>query len=127
MHHSGMYREHCENVWYFFTPRNRKYQNGRRPDRAAAEGYWKATNVEREVLKYSGPDDQETPNENRVKIILGFKRTLDYYEGKHPEGKRTDWKMNEYRFNNTSNLPIISNGKNDKEVRTIFHLFFMFY
>jgi hypothetical protein len=27
--------------WYFFTPRDRKYPNGARPNRAAASGYWR--------------------------------------------------------------------------------------
>ncbi|CAL5365014.1 unnamed protein product [Camellia sinensis] len=42
---SKLYKENykpCEEKeWYFFTPRDRKYKNGKRPNRAAGDGYWK--------------------------------------------------------------------------------------
>lgn len=70
--------------WYFFTPRNRKYPNGNRPNRSAGNGYWKPTGSDTTVKKRG----QE----------IGCKKCLDYYEGKHPGGTKTEWKMHEYRL-----------------------------
>ncbi|XP_039058736.1 probable 2-oxoglutarate-dependent dioxygenase AOP1 [Hibiscus syriacus] len=61
--------------WYFFTPRNRKYPNGKRPNRAAGngDGYWKPTADEKPVVRLGQKD------------IIGYKRNLDYYEGLHSD------------------------------------------
>jgi hypothetical protein len=94
-----------EELWYFFTPRQRKYPNGSRPNRAVdADGYWKPT----------GKDGYITGDE-----IRGFRKSLDYYEGKHPTGKKTDWKMHEYRLHNDI-APPNKNGVNGMTVRTDF-------
>ncbi|XP_042469416.1 NAC domain-containing protein 68-like [Zingiber officinale] len=72
--------------WYFFTPRDRKYQNGSRPNRAAGRGYWKATGADKPV---------SLPGSHRP---LGIKKALVYYHGKAPKGVKTDWIMHEYRL-----------------------------
>ncbi|XP_027122250.1 uncharacterized protein [Coffea arabica] len=72
-----------EKEWYFFTPRNRKYRNGERPNRAAGTGYWKATGADKPV--------------NHDGSLVGFRKALVFYEGKPPKGVKTNWIMHEYR------------------------------
>ncbi|XP_071725882.1 NAC domain-containing protein JA2L-like [Rutidosis leptorrhynchoides] len=73
-----------EKEWYFFSPRDRKYPNGSRPNRVSGSGYWKAT----------GTDKVITTNGRRV----GIKKALVFYVGKAPKGNKTDWIMHEYRL-----------------------------
>lgn len=74
-----------EQEWYFFSPRDRKYPNGARPNRAATSGYWKATGTDKPVLS--------TGNEK-----VGVKKALVFYGGKPPRGVKTNWIMHEYRW-----------------------------
>ncbi|XP_008787999.1 NAC domain-containing protein 68-like [Phoenix dactylifera] len=76
--------------WYFFTPRDRKYPNGSRPNRAAGKGYWKATGADKPVV----PRGSARP--------LGIKKALVFYSGKAPRGLKTDWIMHEYRLAGTN-------------------------
>nr|AYC63433.1 SYNV P interacting NAC transcription factor [Nicotiana benthamiana] len=69
--------------WYFFSPRDRKYPNGSRPNRAAGNGYWKATGADK-------PIGHPKP--------VGIKKALVFYAGKAPKGEKTNWIMHEYRL-----------------------------
>nr|WLO57482.1 NAC transcription factor 23 [Rheum palmatum] len=78
-----------EKEWYFFTPRDRKYPNGSRPNRVAGSGYWKATGTDKVIT-----------SEGRK---VGIKKALVFYIGKAPKGTKTNWIMHEYRlFESTS-------------------------
>ncbi|KAI9114309.1 hypothetical protein K1719_014537 [Acacia pycnantha] len=74
-----------EKEWYFFTPRDRKYPNGSRPNRAAGSGYWKATGADKPIGKPKP---------------MGIKKALVFYAGKAPNGIKTNWIMHEYRLAN---------------------------
>ncbi|KAK4484883.1 hypothetical protein RD792_007484 [Penstemon davidsonii] len=80
-----------EQEWYFFSPRDRKYPNGARPNRAATSGYWKATGTDKPVLTAGGTQK------------VGVKKALVFYGGKPPKGIKTNWIMHEYRI--TDNKP----------------------
>ncbi|CAM8889686.1 unnamed protein product [Rhodiola kirilowii] len=73
--------------FYFFSPRDRKYPNGFRPNRAAASGYWKATGTDKAILTSSGSK------------TIGVKKALVFYVGRPPT--KTDWMMDEYRLPET--------------------------
>ncbi|XP_017696508.3 NAC domain-containing protein 72-like [Phoenix dactylifera] len=73
-----------EKEWYFFSPRERKYPNGSRPNRVAGSGYWKAT----------GTDKVIAPGGRK----LGKKKALVFYVGRAPKGSKTNWIMHEYRL-----------------------------
>ena len=83
-----------EREWYFFVPRDRKHGNGGRPNRTTENGFWKATGSDRRILNSSDP-----------KRIIGLRKTLVFYEGRAPHGRKTDWVMNEYRLPDTCSIP----------------------
>ncbi|XP_039035608.1 NAC domain-containing protein 43-like [Hibiscus syriacus] len=78
-----------QNDWYFFSHKDKKYPTGTRTNRATAAGFWKAT--------------------GRDKIIhssfrrIGLRKTLVFYKGRAPHGKKSDWIMHEYRLDDNNN------------------------
>ncbi|XWS64811.1 hypothetical protein CRYUN_Cryun05aG0035900 [Craigia yunnanensis] len=82
-----------EKEWYFFSPRDRKYPNGARPNRAAASGYWKATGTDKVIVTSSTVAGGGGVQEN-----LGVKKVLVFYKGRPPKGIKTNWIMHEYRL-----------------------------
>ncbi|XP_031122657.1 NAC domain-containing protein 90-like [Ipomoea triloba] len=70
--------------WFFFVPRQEREARGGRPCRTTVAGYWKAT----------GSPSYVYSSDNRV---IGMKKSMVFYKGKSPCGRKTKWKMNEYR------------------------------
>ncbi|KDP37343.1 hypothetical protein JCGZ_06797 [Jatropha curcas] len=81
---SGVYSRRDPEQWFFFIPRQESEARGGRPNRLTTDGYWKATGCPGYV--YS--------SNNRC---VGVKRTMVFYKGRAPRGRKTEWKMNEYK------------------------------
>uniref|UniRef100_A0A1J3IGL7 NAC domain-containing protein 21/22 n=1 Tax=Noccaea caerulescens TaxID=107243 RepID=A0A1J3IGL7_NOCCA len=73
--------------WYFYSQKDRKYATGQRTNRATATGYWKATGKDRSIQRNGS--------------LVGMRKTLVFYRGRAPKGRKTDWVMHEFRLQGT--------------------------
>lgn len=72
---------------YFFSSKESKYRNGNRMNRKTNCGYWKATGSDKKISSSTSNDG-----------IMGIRKTLVFYQGKSPNGSKTDWVLHEYRL-----------------------------
>ncbi|KAK4760647.1 hypothetical protein SAY87_005540 [Trapa incisa] len=79
--------------WYFFSHKDKKYPTGTRTNRATAHGFWKATGRDKAVLA------------GNRSVIIGMRKTLVFYRGRAPNGRKTDWIIHEYRLQSSENAP----------------------
>ncbi|KAJ0020870.1 hypothetical protein Pint_31047 [Pistacia integerrima] len=92
-----MYKGTGLKKFYFFTPRYKKYPKGNRPKRSAGDGYWKATGSDKPIV-FNGK-------------VVGFKKSLVFYEGKPPRGRKTNWIMHEFRVKDAPPSKTSSNSE----------------
>ncbi|KAG0481083.1 hypothetical protein HPP92_011941 [Vanilla planifolia] len=82
--------------WYFFSHKDKKYPSGTRTNRATASGFWKATGRDKAVLSKSK--------------VIGMRKTLVFYKGRAPNGRKSDWIMHEYRLQSSEHGPSQEEG-----------------
>ncbi|XP_020100718.1 NAC domain-containing protein 76-like [Ananas comosus] len=78
-----------QDEWYCFSHKDKKYPTGTRTNRATAAGFWKAT----------GRDKAIHLGDSRR---IGMRKTLVFYTGRAPHGKKSEWIMHEYRLDDES-------------------------
>jgi len=69
---------------YFFSRRNYKYSKSQRANRTTGAGYWKGTGRDRTITAKSTGEQ------------IATKKTLVFYNGRVPNGVKTNWIMHEY-------------------------------
>ncbi|XVF79453.1 hypothetical protein PTKIN_Ptkin14bG0224200 [Pterospermum kingtungense] len=93
--------------WYFYSQRDRKYATGLRTNRATVSGYWKATGKDRAILRQG--------------TLVGMRKTLVFYQGRAPKGRKTDWVMHEFRLEGPLAPPKLSSVKEDWVLCRVFY------
>ncbi|KAF0934442.1 hypothetical protein E2562_025526 [Oryza meyeriana var. granulata] len=86
--------------WYFFSHKDKKYPTGTRTNRATAAGFWKATGRDKAIFLGNGGSAGRR---------IGLRKTLVFYTGRAPHGKKTDWIMHEYRLDD-DNIDVPEEG-----------------
>jgi hypothetical protein len=93
--------------YYFFSPRDRKYPNGIRPNRAAGSGYWKATGTDKPI------------HDSATGESVGVKKALVFYKGRPPRGTKTNWIMHEYRLGLAAANPLAAAYRPPSKFRNV--------
>ncbi|XP_010546359.1 PREDICTED: NAC domain-containing protein 7-like isoform X1 [Tarenaya hassleriana] len=78
-----------QNEWYFFSHKDKKYPTGTRTNRATKAGFWKATGRDKAIYSRHS--------------LIGMRKTLVFYQGRAPNGQKSDWIMHEYRLETNEN------------------------
>ncbi|KAH1040561.1 hypothetical protein J1N35_042304 [Gossypium stocksii] len=68
-----------EKEWYFFSPRDRKYPNVARPNRATSSEFWKATGTVKIIVASS-----MAAGRGRVHFNIGVKKALVFQRQNKP-------------------------------------------
>ncbi|RCV29323.1 hypothetical protein SETIT_6G003700v2 [Setaria italica] len=92
--------------YYFFSYKDRKYPSGTRTNRATAAGFWKATGRDKPVLSSSSSRSSSLGGVG----VIGMRKTLVFYRGRAPNGRKTDWIIHEYRLQNNEHAPAQEEG-----------------
>ncbi|EES13158.1 hypothetical protein BDA96_06G303900 [Sorghum bicolor] len=106
--HAGGGHDEQTTEWYFFSYKDRKYPSGTRTNRATAAGFWKATGRDKPVLSSSCTRTSRCGGGSRV--VIGMRKTLVFYKGRAPNGRKSDWIMHEYRLQSNEHAPAQEEG-----------------
>ena len=95
--------------YYFFSYKDRKYPSGTRTNRATAAGFWKATGRDKPVLS-STTTSRSSSAAGSISVVIGMRKTLVFYRGRAPNGRKTDWIIHEYRLQSNEHAPTQEEG-----------------